>query len=190
MSPGKTYPRKTCELGRRAVGPNPPKCLSPIVGVWEKEQTFTVYMLQFTLLPTLLSFLLPFFISSLLPLIFSFIPSSSTFLYCVLLCFSDFSYSLTSPLLPAILPPPFTQPLRPSFVLFNFISFNPPLRSSLILLINLFSNFLRVVHEADQFSLNPADVQCINTSVCFTQSACQLDETTSLHSVLHQDWGS
>lgn len=142
------------------------------------------------LLPTLLSFLLPFFISSLLPLIFSFIPSSSTFLYCVLLCFSDFSYSLTSPLLPAILPPPFTQPLRPSFVLFNFISFNPPLRSSLILLINLFSNFLRVVHEADQFSLNPADVQCINTSVCFTQSACQLDETTSLHSVLHQDWGS
>lgn len=44
MSPRKMYPRKTHELGRRAVGPNPPKCLSPIVGVREKGQTFSVYV--------------------------------------------------------------------------------------------------------------------------------------------------
>lgn len=192
MSPGKTYPRKTCELGRRAVGPNPPKCLSPIVGVWEKWQTFSVYMLQFTFL-------------ALLP---------SCFLHLFLFCFLHFLSSSFDFLIHSFL---IYLPLLRSFMffwLFLFFNISPPpchstpsfhttspsfICSFQLYFLQPFPSFFP--HSLNQLVLLFPPCCAWNWSVqsepcwcpvnkCFTRSACQLDESTSLHTVLHQDWGS
>lgn len=144
MSPRKMYPRKTCEPGRGAVGPNPPKCLSPIAG--EKGQKFSV--------SGLFSFLhfVPFYFTSLIYLSFllcSFIPLF--FFYSFLksffnICLSNSFFHTTFP--------SFFSALLPSFLPFVLPS----------TLDQFLSYFLCSMQEALK--------HWIKMPICFKQSAC------------------
>lgn len=139
MSPRKMYPRKTYELGRGAVGQSTPKCLSPTVGVWEKGQICSSFLLS------CISFT-AYFLFHRLNLTLSFLS---------LLFFLHLSLNRSNILPSALLRPLFTPPFLPSFVLFNSTTPIPSFLSALTLLITPFSSFIYFLHsmkEADQLT--------------------------------------